>query len=151
MAKRYTQEWKDNISRSVRKKWKDPKYRNRILLEETRQKLSEAAKKGNKNRKYKLKPIGELKSSGQVRTRLIRERGEACEECGWNQKNIFHNIISVQVHHIDGDSQNNNEENLKILCPNCHSLTEFFMCYGRKPSSPNSRTLKRYESWKNKV
>jgi hypothetical protein len=29
----------------------------------------------------------------------------------------------VEVEHIDGDWQNNNPENLILLCPNCHSLT----------------------------
>ncbi|MGV8961879.1 MAG: HNH endonuclease signature motif containing protein [Candidatus Saccharimonadaceae bacterium] len=28
--------------------------------------------------------------------------------------------------HIDGDSQNNTEINLRLICPNCHSLTESY-------------------------
>lgn len=45
-----------------------------------------------------------------------------CEICGikqWNNK-----PITFQIHHIDGNPRNNKIENLKILCPNCHSQTE---------------------------
>lgn len=31
--------------------------------------------------------------------------------------------ITLQVHHIDGDCLNDSPENLKFLCPNCHSQT----------------------------
>lgn len=47
-----------------------------------------------------------------------------CEECGiseWNKK-----PIECQLHHKDGNKFNNKLENLKILCPNCHSQTETF-------------------------
>ena len=30
------------------------------------------------------------------------------------------------MEHIDGNSENNNIENLELLCPNCHSLTPTF-------------------------
>lgn len=28
----------------------------------------------------------------------------------------------LHVHHIDGDATNNSEDNLQLLCPNCHSF-----------------------------
>lgn len=31
--------------------------------------------------------------------------------------------MPLEVHHIDGNCTNNKEENLQLLCPNCHSLT----------------------------
>lgn len=47
-----------------------------------------------------------------------------CEKCGcstWlGQK------IPLQVHHKDGDTTNNEPNNLEILCPNCHALTDNF-------------------------
>ena len=49
-----------------------------------------------------------------------------CEKCGWGETNEFTGNIPLQVHHIDGDCKNNREENLQLLCPNCHSLTENF-------------------------
>lgn len=61
-----------------------------------------------------------------VRRWLITTRGEACEECGWKRRNKFSRRIPIQVHHIDGDDKNSVPENLQILCPSCHSLTETY-------------------------
>jgi len=30
------------------------------------------------------------------------------------------------MHHKDGNRSNNKEDNLELLCPNCHSLTDNF-------------------------
>jgi 5-methylcytosine-specific restriction endonuclease McrA len=51
-----------------------------------------------------------------------------CEECGikeWNGRRII-----FELDHIDGNNKNNSFDNLKILCPNCHSQTPTFR--GRK-------------------
>jgi hypothetical protein len=61
-----------------------------------------------------------------IRRWLYKKRGEKCEECSWNILNKNTNKIPLQIHHIDGDSTNNKPENLKILCPNCHSLTSTY-------------------------
>jgi hypothetical protein len=53
-------------------------------------------------------------------------RGNKCEMCGWNSTNQFTGLIPLNLHHEDGDHGNNRPENLKLLCPNCHSLTERF-------------------------
>ena len=37
--------------------------------------------------------------------------------------NPYTGKIPLEVDHIDGDYTNNNENNLTLLCPNCHSLT----------------------------
>ena len=34
--------------------------------------------------------------------------------------------IPLEVKHIDGNYLNNSEENLMLLCPNCHSLTSTY-------------------------
>lgn len=57
-----------------------------------------------------------------IKERLFQEREYRCECCGitkWNGKEI-----KLQVHHIDGNHNNNTRENLMILCPNCHSQTD---------------------------
>lgn len=45
-----------------------------------------------------------------------------CSECGlipeWNSK-----ILSLQVDHINGINNDHRLENLRLLCPNCHSQT----------------------------
>lgn len=57
-----------------------------------------------------------------IKDRLFQEREYRCECCGlttWNGKEI-----KLQVHHIDGNHNNNTRSNLIILCPNCHSQTD---------------------------
>ena len=34
--------------------------------------------------------------------------------------------ISLELDHINGDSFNNDVNNLRLLCPNCHSITNTF-------------------------
>ena len=48
-----------------------------------------------------------------------------CNVCGCN--GIWQDgVISLEVHHIDGDNTNNEIENLTYLCPNCHALTDTY-------------------------
>lgn len=44
-----------------------------------------------------------------------------CEECGWAEKSSD-GRLPLELDHINGDSRDNRLENLRILCPNCHSL-----------------------------
>lgn len=57
-----------------------------------------------------------------LRPALINMRGHKCECCGleeWQGK-----PIPIEIHHIDGDSTNHSLDNLQLLCPNCHALTD---------------------------
>ena len=54
---------------------------------------------------------------------LIKLHGFKCMECGWDKINPVSKKCPVELEHMDGNSQNNLPENLKLLCPNCHSLT----------------------------
>lgn len=44
-----------------------------------------------------------------------------CEECGWNRISPD-GRLPLEIDHINGNSRDNRLKNLKILCPNCHSL-----------------------------
>lgn len=54
---------------------------------------------------------------------MIQKHGAKCMECGWCEINKYTGKIPIQLEHVDGDSSNNKLENLKLLCPNCHTLT----------------------------
>lgn len=61
--------------------------------------------------------------SGYVK-RYIRDKyNSKCAICGWNETNTFTGKIPLEIEHRDGNHLNNSEENLILLCPNCHSLT----------------------------
>lgn len=69
--------------------------------------------------------IGELGSCPKTaKRRLIIERGRSCEKCGlkkWMDKDI-----PLEIHHIDETKRELTRDNILLLCPNCHSLTENF-------------------------
>lgn len=71
------------------------------------------------------KGVKNLQTSNYIQ-RYIREKfKDTCVECGQNN---MHNgkLLSMQLEHIDSDSSNNLENNLSLLCPNCHTQTEFY-------------------------
>lgn len=51
---------------------------------------------------------------------------QGCQVCGWHEINPYTGKIPLQIHHIDGNCLNNDINNLQLLCPNCHSLTNNF-------------------------
>lgn len=63
-------------------------------------------------------------TSHKLRKRLISE-GIFLHQC-MNCKLIewFDKIIPLELHHINGDDKDNAKENLSLLCPNCHALTD---------------------------
>lgn len=70
----------------------------------------------------KLEYNGDV-SNKTAKLYLIKKFGEKCMDCGWSEKNRVTGKCPIELEHIDGDSENNNLDNLKLLCPNCHSLT----------------------------
>jgi len=65
-----------------------------------------------------------ISTSVRIKQHLILAglKQDKCECCGiinWQNK-----PITLQLHHKDGNSNNNALENLEILCPNCHSQTD---------------------------
>lgn len=61
--------------------------------------------------------------SSHIRNYLIEKFNYMCSMCKWSEINKYTGKIPLEIDHIDGDYKNNSEENLRVLCPNCHSLT----------------------------
>lgn len=81
-------------------------------------------------------------SSFKLKNRLLEEgiKEHKCEnpECGmseWHGK-----PIPLELHHINGDNTDNRLENLQILCPNCHALTDNYSGKNQKLNK-RSKTL----------
>ena len=75
---------------------------------------------------------GEYNLSKAIKRYLLEKHDYKCEKCGWGEKNEFTETIPLEIHHIDGDYTNNKEENLQVLCPNCHSLTETHKSHNKR-------------------
>lgn len=81
-----------------------------------------------------------MKGKTQVSAYIIRYLREkynnSCSVCGWNMINPYTGNVPLECHHKDGNHKNNREENLSLLCPNCHSLTSTYkganIGYGRE-------------------
>lgn len=77
------------------------------------------------NYNYDAFTVNSKKKSGKSTTiPLIALRGRKCENCGLTE--WLGEPINLEVHHIDGNRNNNELDNLKLLCPNCHSYTPNF-------------------------
>ncbi|HRY82457.1 MAG TPA: HNH endonuclease signature motif containing protein [Candidatus Moranbacteria bacterium] len=84
-------------------------------------KLRDILVKGNYFQSYKLKK------------RLFEEnlKPKYCEECGWH-KISADGRLPLELDHINGDSTDNRLKNLRVLCPNCHSLKQTHRGKNRK-------------------
>ena len=70
--------------------------------------------------------VGQYGISNHIKRYMFTKHNYKCEKCGWGQINPFTQTLPLEIHHKDGDYRNNNEDNLELLCPNCHSLTQSY-------------------------
>ena len=69
---------------------------------------------------------GDYQISMHIKRYLYNKYKNKCARCGWGEVNKYTGNIPLEVEHIDGNYENNKEENLILLCPNCHSLTSTY-------------------------
>lgn len=92
----------------------------------------EAVKRGAIVARPSATPISELLVAGTYRgrynlkVRLLKEglKSGRCERCG--VRSWLGRELTLALHHVNGDRNDNRLENLQLLCPNCHSQTDTF-------------------------
>lgn len=79
-------------------------------------------------------------SHGRLKKLLIETHGHKCQICNldsWrNQK------IPIEMDHIDGNNENNDLSNLRLLCPNCHAQTPTYKA--KNKGNGRIHRMKRY-------
>lgn len=92
----------------------------------------------------KITEVAQAKTDRTRRKILLEIRGYACENCGLSK--WLDNNIPLELDHIDGNTDNNIEGNLRLICPNCHALTDN---YKGANSGNSSRQKMRRQRYKN--
>lgn len=92
-------------------------------------------------------------SSGQLahwaKRHLKDEAGHQCTECGWCEPNLTLGRTILTIDHVDGNWLNNKYDNLKVLCFNCHTLTQTYgaLNVGNSPRSRPGLPQKQREGY----
>jgi hypothetical protein len=76
-----------------------------------------------------------------VRDYLLEQTQYRCSKCCWSEVGA-NGTIPLEIDHIDGNWKNSHPENLRVLCPNCHALTENWKVYNK------GNEQSRYAYWK---
>lgn len=93
----------------------------------------QAVKTGKLKVNNKPKELHEIKQRHHLKKKILKNKllANECQICKqppeWNGK-----ILVLQLDHINGINNDNRIENLRLLCPNCHSQTDTFCHKNRK-------------------
>lgn len=66
------------------------------------------------------------KLTERYRNYLLLQANNKCSQCGWGDINSTSGRVALTIDHIDGNPNNHLLSNLRVLCPNCHSLTSTY-------------------------
>lgn len=93
---------------------------NRNRPEDYWKKIGEIRKENH--RKQILESDYKDLSFESLRFRILYEQENKCNKCGLDE--WLGQDLVLELEHKDGNNKNNNRDNLEMICPNCHSLTE---------------------------
>jgi 5-methylcytosine-specific restriction endonuclease McrA len=119
----------------AKRSWEKAVSRGEIVPRDHRQSIEDV-----------LSGIKKFKSRHAVRTAIIKYNimPYLCTVCGnmgtWNNQHL-----ALHLDHINGVNDDDRLENLRFLCPNCHSQTDTYAGKG-KGNGHYNRTKKKYKT-----
>lgn len=125
---------RDEINQKVSNKLSGKKF---VFTEEQRRRGAETkAKNLREKKRLRIENLAfdELKIQ-EKRIRIFNEQQECCSVCGlkdWNGQ-----PITLELDHISGDRTDESRNNLRLICPNCHSQTHTYKV--KNVDSPGKR------------
>ena len=96
--------------------------------EETRTKISESLKKT-----HSTTPFAEWSKGKKIR-HFFNKLGNVCNCCGYEYTDPNSGKGPFELHHKDGNNCNWDENNVEVLCLNCHWKTPNWRFRGKKHS-----------------
>lgn len=82
-----------------------------------------------------------IRNMKQYKKYFLEEQEHCCAICGmkdeWNRKQLI-----FILDHIDGNADNNNRDNLRLICPNCDSQLDTFKSKNKKSARAKYRNIK---------
>jgi len=136
---------KFTIESIIKKSLANKKNWKKLTEEEKKTRIEQTYKSSKKSleqywKEFRLENF-EILGNDAKKKILFEERGEKCVQCGileWCGKKL-----TLQLDHIDGNRENNIRENLRILCPNCHSLTSSYVGRNQIPHNKGKKYIKK--------